>query len=108
MPRFSIYEYCPPVEGKTLGERWNGWACPYFERASADKIAVAHRECYPDPAPNGKPSAYLDEGTRVYMFYSPEAGDWDDWPMTMRDGVETWAIGAWGWCWELEADDLSM
>jgi hypothetical protein len=107
MARFYIDGYCPPVEGKTLGERWNGWATPYFERPSADKIVSAHRAFYGDIAP-GHPSAFYDEQTRAYNFYDPNAQEWDEWPLTVRDGVETWAIGAFAWCWELEADDLSM
>jgi hypothetical protein len=36
--RFAIDDWFGPFEGWTTGERWNGWAYPYFEFDTALKM----------------------------------------------------------------------
>jgi hypothetical protein len=66
--------------------RWNGFACPFFERAAADRVAQAFGLRYVEPC-----DAYVDE-TDAY------AG-------MQRDSLHLYAIGAQGWTW-CEAGDL--
>lgn len=40
----------PGLPGYTNGERWNGFACPFFERAEAEQIAAAMERQQPGSA----------------------------------------------------------
>jgi len=89
----------PGLPGFTYGNRWNGWACPYFDKAAADQIIAA-------PvwgACRVKPS--FDAERNVYCTpYEPEGDEVDEWnPQTVTvDGVEVtvWAIGNSCWTWQ--------
>ncbi len=39
---FTIDGLEGPYEGYSTGERWNGWACPVFERSVAERIAESY------------------------------------------------------------------
>jgi hypothetical protein len=66
--------------------RWNGFACPLFERDEADRVAQAFGLLYAE-----SDDAYSDE-TDAYVG-------------TQREGVHLYAIGAHGWTWvEAECD----
>jgi hypothetical protein len=41
---FAIEDWYGPFEGWTADQHWNGWACPYFERDVALRIAAAWNE----------------------------------------------------------------
>ncbi len=64
--------------------RWNGFACPLFERTEADRIAEAFGLRYATVE-----DAYHDQT--------------DAYTCTQRDGLDLYAIGAHGWTW-LEAE----
>jgi hypothetical protein len=66
--------------------RWNGFACPFFERVQADRVAEAFGLRY-----LAEDDAYGDE-TDAYLG-------------TQREGLHLYAIGAHGWTWwEAEGD----
>ena len=41
---FSIEALKGTFEGYTLDDRWNGWACPYFELETAKKLVALYNE----------------------------------------------------------------
>jgi hypothetical protein len=106
MSRFYIYGLIPPVKGGTNGARWNGWACPYFTKDSADAIVAAWIAEYGTFTERDaeRPSAYYDDATRTYCFYDPTSDQRETFTPHTIDGVEVWSIGAWGWTWECEDD----
>jgi hypothetical protein len=105
--RFVIYGlFDDPIEGVDFGQTWNGWRCPRFQKKSADALVAAYNRSYGTMPPDSKtgierPCARFDEQTRTYLFYQPDADATDDFTVTVVDGVEWWAIGAFAWCWEI-------
>lgn len=83
-------------EGWTFGERWNGWACPYFELPVVAEMlrrggmgvhfdpvhrtyyAECDRECNPDYPGDAVMTIHDDEGREVKVV----------------------ALGAGSWCWD--------
>lgn len=59
-------------KGFTLGERWNGFECPYFELETANQIL-----------------SYIDETESLSEF-----------PMVAIEDRELYPVGAFGWVWE--------
>jgi hypothetical protein len=108
---FSIDGESNYFEGFTTGQRWNGWACPTFTKAEADKI-MSHFDSL------GR-SAWYDAVNDRYIFQKQESAppfneltqeEIDEQYLyntfegfeTLIDGqsVVTYAIG-WGcWVWD--------
>jgi len=77
------------------GLRWNGWAQPHFEKATADRILKETDDMHFDEARN----AYVlppDEefGRDEEEVFSAVILDTPNGPVT------TWPIGAGYWCWD--------
>jgi len=121
MPRFHIEglacgdepPFLPPLEGYDTGQLWNGWRCPLFPKASADALVQRWVEIHgtftgvndAQTGPEERPTAWFDERTRCYWFYHPASDELETYdPSKAPDGTEVWAIGAWGWTWELEPE----
>jgi hypothetical protein len=106
--RFAIEDvYDPPVDGWTRGETWNGWACPRFEWAAAQRVMEqtnASRDGDWDPVLGHPPIVYDVEADRFVVRLEP--GDDPDYVageamVTAAGGVVmVYAIGAWAWTWE--------
>lgn len=108
MPRFSIYDCVSSVEGSNHHERWNGWACPYFDRAQAEAlVAQYNRPGNMEPRADGQPAAWFDEVTRSFCFYCAPSDETDCFPPRVEDGVEVWDIGAWCWTWEVDEEPIA-
>lgn len=84
--------------------RWNGWACPYFEKNVADYIAkkVSVNEDY---------CLYYDEEQDKYLLYESEDGKlvetdyFEKRIINTPEGIkEVYPIGAGSWIW----DDYSL
>lgn len=101
------------IGGGTLGSRWNGWACPYFTKESAEAIVKAWVREYgtftgvndEQTGPEQRPCAWFDEEARRFWFYHPHSDDLENYDAHAVDGVEVWSIGAWGWTWEIEQEE---
>ena len=65
--------------------RWNGWACPYFNQATAQKIINDFYEIH--TFENGR------------FALTDENGDTDTYDHVLIDGEEMYQIGAYYWTW---------
>ncbi len=92
----------PEFPGWTRRESWNGWGCPYFERASADQaMAFVNRQA--DTDEEMVSVVYEAEYDSYIIRYSDLDGD----SRIMRgQDIETtlgvrhvYALGAEEWCW---------
>lgn len=84
--------------GYSFGLQWNGWACPYFPKASADQL-VANLIAEADENEAGY-SAERD----VYWFRNPNEGEADEYgalDIQTPDGPQhVYPIGAGSWIWD--------
>jgi hypothetical protein len=97
---FDIDGMFGELPGYSFGKRWNGWACPYFPRASCDRIVAAigngarydeKAEAYLIPEDD---SPEIPSGVQTYPAeHIMVAGKW----------VRVWAIGSGSWMWEEES-----
>lgn len=103
-PKMRAAKFCiddgPEFDGYHKGDRWNGFACPYFTHEVALQIAEM---CNTD----SDSRLVYDKFRDVWMFVTPD--DVDDEPWTFHrdkitvDGKEisVFAIGAYGWVWDV-------
>jgi hypothetical protein len=98
--RFSIEDWLGPFEGWTSDERWNGWACPYFEFDSAMKIMDTWNTLTFCGAVF---ESRYDESQDVFRFYESSGGDWDHFgPESIEvagKSIKVYPIGAFCWTW---------
>lgn len=90
--------------GFTAGQHWNGWACPYFEKAVAEKILTEYTAANADYK-----WLYNTELDAFYLSSDNEPELNDMWsPNRIKvDGVEhvVYAIGTQCWIWdEIDVD----
>ena len=93
--------------GFTADEHWNGWECPYFEKAVAEKILTDYSAMGDDNV-----IWWFDDNNQCFYLNVSETdpGLNDMWsPQRIKvDGVElvVYAIGAQNWRWdETEVDN---
>ena len=88
-------------EGYTDGSHWNGWACPWFTKEVADKIArIVNKEHLSEL--DGKAMYYLQE-TDTFQ-YEPFGEDMrEEFQGKDIDGLHLYPIGNMAWAW----DDLA-
>ena len=77
------------IEGLTYGNRWNGWACPYFTYENAMKIA----EVMPDF------HMWYDMDKDLF-FTTDEETDPEEFCPKIIDGIKYYGIGNCSWCWD--------
>lgn len=83
-------------DGYSLGEVWNGFACPYFTFEQAQRVAdVSRRFGF---------GAWYDEDLDQFVFAgedeSSDPNECESFPSTMIDGAKFYPIGAFTWIWE--------
>ena len=88
--------------GFTLGERWNGWACPYFTYEQAQKLVTAWQAI--------GAVAHYDLSRDEFVFGSLEPNTEEE-PERCRPldiaGQTLYPIGTRGWTWdEVKAMDF--
>ena len=93
-------------EGFTFGERWNGWACPYFTKEQGLKLIDAQNELVNYCVKSGVPFFTLkfDEEKDAFIIgyfdsIDDEDAQFEDYEAVVREGVKLYAIGAYSWCW---------
>lgn len=92
--------------GWTDGQRWNGFACPLFERDEAQRMVDAYATgalSWSGPPEEGYAAGY-EAATDSFWFYNPSVGARDAFSGTdiiLPDGrpVHVYPIGAAGWIW---------
>lgn len=104
---FEIDSFCVDgkqalFEGYTDDQTWNGWECPRFEKAEADRIMEA--------AKGYGQTVLFDEETEVYTYVDADDPSMQEEysPADIEVNGETikiWAIGAWCWVWDAVDDD---
>ena len=111
MTRFSL----EPLEGQsfegfTSGHSWNGWACPLFSKAEADRVvrawnALGYKADY-DPATDRFRFAPIDK----FGDSNPDLSDEEmaeHFGPVVIDGMTLYPVGAGAWIWE-ESNGVSV
>ena len=95
---FTMVAFTHPHIGYTLGDKWNGWATPYFEFDEACAImkefnVVEHNE----------PMKYSKQhDTFIIEMEDGEIEVWQGKNYLTKEGVKhLYAIGAYAWTWEI-------
>ncbi len=95
---FTIDGFNYPHIGYTRGDRWNGWATPYFEIDEALAVMKEFNSCDPE-----FPILY-NEKTDTFTIEEIGGGNGDYWKGTnyqTEDGIKhLYGIGAYSWVWE--------
>ena len=85
-------------DGYTVGQPWNGWACPYFTFEQAQEILIAwHLQGW---------DAHFDTGQDAFLFFGKprfETGQSEDFETFTAFEMECrklYPIGAFSWTWE--------
>lgn len=83
--------------GYTDGDEWNGWACPYFERAQAEQVLRASEA-------NGFRWRYESERD-AYVVDSDRSDTSEVFVGTdiqvNGNSIRVYPVGAYSWIWEL-------
>jgi hypothetical protein len=86
-------------EGYTEGQTWNGWQCPLFELDVALQIAKDLNQV------NGEIDSKIvfDEKTHEFINedYEYPKEQWESFAASEYEGKKLFALGSYGWCWEL-------
>lgn len=97
--RVTLDDWLGPYDAYTMGARWNGWACPYFTKETAERMV---EEWNAKTTP--KICALYHPIADAFGFYLDGADEWDYFPgVTMPvDGqpLHLYAIGNGCWIWE--------
>lgn len=89
-------------QGFTTGERWNGFACPYFELNMAKEIAVQFARIHEDDAHSW--DAEYDPEEDIFRFYDPAYSEPEEFgPVEVGGGEKLYPIGAFSWTWREKA-----
>lgn len=86
--------------GYTLGEEWNGWACPYFTFEQANKLLETYRSM---KTYEGKPlRAYYYSNTDKFCFEVDSHEDIQEFSPVEVEGKKLYPIGSGDWIWQIE------
>lgn len=103
LPAFSLQavsaEWLPDdlkLPAYTNGQRWNGWAMPYFPAEAAHALLEHMPDLRYDAAQDAFVSKSYDDETENDVFPAQEL-------VVEGATVKVYAIGAGSWCWWLEA-----
>lgn len=86
-------------EGFTHGDKWNGWACPFFDRTTAENLLRESEANEYVWHYDGKRDAFIVRSTSDPEDYEPEVFS----GVTAQIGeaeVTLYGIGANSWVWE--------
>lgn len=80
------------IDAYSFGQRWNGWAYPYFTREQLDKVLAVNDELRFEDDKVIQPTQYEGEPDDV----------WEKETIKTVDGEkEVWPVGAGFWCWNV-------
>ena len=95
---FTIDGFDAIFEGYTDGKHWNGWACPYFTKEVADKIAAVYN------AENGDCSMAYNAEKDCFETFTWDTENDEEFRGYDIDGQHLYAIGTMCWIWDDLAD----
>lgn len=100
---FTVDGYADAYIGYTRGDRWNGWATPYFEKDEAIRVMQGYNE--------GKEIAEqmtYDEENDMFIAWLEDYKDYDYWKgedIQTEEGIKhLYGIGAYAWVWDNAKD----
>lgn len=83
-------------KGIDLGRKWNGWACPAFDKETADEITKVINETF-DAI---EYMEYHDSNDGGYYTVSEDGIEVERFNAMVIEGVVCYPIGAYSWVWE--------
>lgn len=105
--KFYIDAFDGEFEGYTLGQHWNGWACPFFTKEVGMQV-VEEFEKFNDKEGWGKGyKAWYDKEKDAFCFVDPNSTEEDD--PEIYEGhdivfenktLHVYPIGSFGWVWD--------
>lgn len=90
------------LDGFTVSETWNGWACPLFTFEQAQQLVKAYQEA--------GLRAWYDEDSDAFSFEVDLGGELkeiDTFPAEEIDGKKFYPVGSSCWIWEESIEELS-
>ena len=94
---FTIDGFKYAYIGYTDGDRWNGWATPYFEKDEAMEVMKAYNECTESPM-------FYNEDYDTFYHFGTEGNSGEMWrgeKCKTAEGIKTlYGIGAYSWVWD--------
>jgi hypothetical protein len=93
-------------EGFTNGDDWNGWDCPSFTKMEGQRFVEAWNSQLQGQETSERGQARYDGTNNRFEFVLSE--EVETFNAELINGVELYAIGAHGWCWEECENDLKV
>lgn len=87
-------EWGKTYPAKVADVRWNGWAVPKFDRATAEQYVIDHNANATDDDPH-----LIWDGDALVIKWHPDFGYADERVEADPDG--DYSIGAFDWCWRV-------
>ena len=85
-------------QGYTTGDRWNGWACPYFEKDVAEKIAEHYTELHRYDNEDEYWAEYVS-AEDAFAFHDDQGEEPRMFGPVEIDDTKLYPIGAYCWTW---------
>lgn len=76
------------------GERWNGWALPFFTKEEAIKVLEKVKTLRPFDF------WYKVEGNKILILDTTQNSVWEEVEQTTHEGKTLYGVGAWSWTWD--------
>ena len=94
---FTFDDFTHSYIGYTSGDRWNGWATPYFTLAEALEIMHGYNECAESPMQYN----YVYDQFYILDKDTAELEIWKGKDYHTDDGIKhLYGIGAYSWVWD--------
>ena len=94
---FTIDGFAYAYIGYTDHTRWNGWACPYFEKDEALRVMEGYNECAESPI-------FYNADYDTFYHFGTDSFDgemWRGYDIHTEDGIKhLYGIGAGSWVWD--------
>ena len=102
---FTVDGFADAYIGYTRGDRWNGWATPYFEKEEAIRVMQGYNKCSDEVE-----KMTYDEENDIFITWIEGYNDYEYWKgedIQTEDGVKhLYGIGAYSWVWDNAKDFL--
>ena len=92
-------------EGFTIGEDWNGWACPYFTFDQAQKVLKQYNQLR--EIIGQKDLAFYDENADAFVFPENGKDESEIFVAVIENDRRYYPVGAFCWIWEEEISVIS-
>lgn len=100
---FTVDGFADAYIGYTNGDRWNGWATPYFEKEEAIRVMQGFSKCVEETE-----QMTYDEANDMFVVWIEGYNDYDYWKgedLQTEEGIKhLYGIGAYSWVWDNAKD----